>query len=175
MTVSKEYAEALFSLALEKEEVSAVLQKLKSVSESIQENTEYLDFLASPSIPLAERIKAIEDAFSEFLPEYVTSFMCLLCEKGRITAFCDCVKEFEKLVNAKDKVITARVISAVELTAEEKEKLIEKLSKKSGGHVELRCEIDESIIGGVIVEMNETVMDGSIRHRLRDIKDVING
>ena len=175
MTVSKEYAEALFSLALEKGEESVILQKLKSVSESIRENTEYLDFLASPSVPLAERIKAIEDTFSEFLPEYVLSFMCLLCEKGRITAFFECVSEYEKLLNAKDKVITARVISAVELTAEEKEKLVEKLSKKSGSHVELRCEIDQSILGGVIVEMNETVMDYSLRHRLRDIKDVING
>ena len=175
MTVSREYAEALFALALERGEESKVLQNLKEVEEMIKENPEYMDFLSSPSIPLAERVKAIEDAFSAVMGEHATSFMCLLCEKGRITSFFECVNEYEKLLNEKERVITARVISAVELTAQEKEKLTAQLSAKSGSHVELRCEIDESILGGVIVEMNEAVIDGSLRRRLRDIKDVING
>ena len=64
--------------------------------------------------------------------------------------------------------------SAVSLTDRECIELTKKLEKISGNTVSLDCHVDPSLIGGVIVEMNGRVMDGSLRHRLREVKDVIN-
>ncbi len=171
--ISKEYAEALFALALESGVESELLQKLNTVKSLLDENPEYREFLSSPGIPMCDRIQGIESTFQEILPEFGISFMCLLCEKGRITLFDECIVEYEKLLNAKDKVITAKVTSAVVLTEDEKKRLVDALSKKSGSRVEIICKTDENVLGGIIVEMDGMVMDGSIRHRLRDIKDVL--
>ena len=171
--ISKEYAEALFMLALEKGEEASTLENLKTVLESLEKEPEYMQLLCSPSIAVKERVDAVKSAFLGVLPEICLSFLCLLIEKGRIVLFPSCVKEYEKLLDAKMKVITARVISAIPLKEEEKQALKEKLENKYSSKVELQCEVDEQILGGIIIEIDGNVLDGSLRFRLQEIKEEI--
>lgn len=173
--MSKEYGEAIYMLAAEcqaAEEYGAALDTVLSV---FNDNPEYMDFLASPSIPKAERIEALEKAFGNGLPEHIVSFVSLLCERGRIREFGDCVKGYRELLDASKHIGTAKVTSATELTAAEKEKLQKKLEKISGQTVIPEYCIDESLLGGVIIEMDGRVMDGSVRRRLYEVKEVISG
>ena len=103
----------------------------------------------------------------------MVSWLQLLCEKGRIGYFRACVKEYRALLAAKEAVITARVSSAVPLTEEESKALKQKLEKISGQTVLLDRTVDPSLMGGVVVEMNGRVMDGSLRRRLRAVKEVM--
>ena len=75
---SKEYAVALFALAVEEKLEKTISDDLKTVSRLLRETPEYLDFLASPNIPLCERTKAIDKAFSDGVCEYVVSFLKIL-------------------------------------------------------------------------------------------------
>lgn len=173
--MSKEYGEALFMLAAEcnaADEYSAALDMVLSV---FDENPEYVDFLATPSIPKTERIDALEKAFSDAVPEHIVSFIALLCERGRIREFGGCVKEYKELLDASKRISVAKVVSSVELTDGEKEKLRTKLEKMSGQSVILECSVDESLLGGIIIEMDGKVMDGSVRSRLQEVKEVISG
>jgi F-type H+-transporting ATPase subunit delta len=70
--------------------------------------------------------------------------------------------------------VTATVVSAVELNETEKAALKQRLEKNSGNTVMLECTVDPSILGGLIVTVNGTVTDGSLRHRLREVKDVMS-
>ena len=63
--------------------------------------------------------------------------------------------------------------SAVELTDDEKKKLKLKLEKMSGKSLILKCTVDKSVLGGVIVKMDGKIMDGSLKHRLEEVKEVI--
>lgn len=171
--ISKEYAEAIFELACEAGEETAFMTALNTALEAFDQSPEFLALLSSPAIPLTERCEAIKTAFSGKLPEEVVSLISLMCEKGRISGFSECVKEFDRLLDAKNSVIEAKVISSVPLTDEEKAALTQKLEKKCKGKVELSCEVDPSIMGGLIIEMQDTVIDGSLRQRLRDMKDVM--
>lgn len=172
--ISKEYAEALFSLACETGEEKKVLSALEGAQCVFEENPELMELLSSPGIPLSERVDAIEQIFLGTLPEDVLSFMQLLCEKRRIRAFPDCVKEYKRLLDQRNAVVTAKVKSAVSLTDAERMALKQKLEKISGSTVLLDCAVDPAILGGVVVELNGTVMDGSLRHRLREVKEVMN-
>lgn len=172
--VSKEYAAALFALACETGKEQAVMAALDTVLASLSENPEYMDFLASPAIPMSERLASVEAVFGASVPEYVSSFLGLLCEKGRIRSFADCVGEYRRLLHIRTSVTTAKVVSAVPLSAEELSALTEKLEKISGNTVIPECSVDPSLLGGVIVEMNGTVIDGSLRRRLREVKEVMN-
>ncbi len=173
--IINEYASALFSLALEnrqKKEYGAALDK---ISDILLSEPEYLDFLASPNIPIAERCEAAEKAFGNSTPEYVISFVKLLCEKGKIRIFHECREAYAKLLAESEKVSVAKVISATELTDAEKDGLTEKLETKTGHKISLECSVYSSIMGGVIIEIYGKVIDGSIKARLADVKDVISG
>lgn len=173
MEISSEYATALFALAIENGKENEYRNALEGILTVISENSEYIDFLASPAIPLKTRLNEVDRAFSSFAPEEVVSFVKVLCERGRIKEITECIEEFARLVDEKNKVSIAKVTSPVELTELQKIKLIEKLEKLSGNRVKLECIVDSAIIGGLMIEIDGKMMDGSVRYRLNDLKEVI--
>ena len=170
----REYAEALFSLAAEEGKTDEYLNALETVKQLIEENPEYIEFLASPAIELSERLGALEGAFGENLPEYAVSFLKLLCENGRIRTLTACIDEFSKLAMIFSNRTVAHIYSAIALTEEQKTGVCEKLSKLTQKSVDPIYFIDESLIGGLKIEVDGKTFDGSIKHRLGEMKDVMN-
>ena len=170
----KEYAEALFLLAEENKRIAEYSESLAEIGSLLAENPEYVDFLSSPALPLSERLAAIDEAFADSLPEYVLSFVKLLCEHGGIGGYAGCLKEYKQLYEQWKHVSTAYVTSAVELSEEEKSRLQEKLEKSSGNAVKLECAVDPSLMAGIVVSMDGKVMDGSLKRRLRGVKEVMD-
>ena len=72
------------------------------------------------------------------------------------------------------KISVARVVSSVPLTLEEKKRLKARLEKMSGRKVSLECSVDKSLLGGLVVEMDGKVINGSLRQRLDEMKDVMS-
>lgn len=171
--ISKEYAEALFALACEEQREPEFLEALEKIGAILEEEPEFFALLSSPGIPQKDRLSVAEKALEGSVPEYVLSWVLLLCEKNRIGNFSECVKEYRALLRAKQSVTTARVTSAVALTDNEADALKQKLEKISGNTVLLDCTLDPSLLGGLVVEINGRVMDGSLRHRLRTVKEVM--
>lgn len=172
--ISKEYGTALFMVACEKNSKKEFGQALEEVKQIFLENKEYLDFLVSPSVSISERLSSIEAAFANRVPQDVLSYLMLLCEKGRMVCFYESVDEYKALLNASERISNATVTSAVELSEEEKQKLIKKLEDICKGKVNVEYFIDSSLLGGVVINLEGKIMDGSLRHRLRDIKEVID-
>lgn len=172
--MNKEYGVALFALAKEQNKENEYALSLECVEEVVEANPLYLDFLSSPSIPIGERLDAVDKAFGTSLPEDVVSFIKLLCEKGRIRSLMDCIAQYKTLLDIENSISTAYIKSAVELTEEEKLKLKDKLEIKSGHSVILECSIDESLMGGIVIELDGKIIDGSLSHRLYEVKDVIS-
>ncbi|MCF0135475.1 MAG: ATP synthase F1 subunit delta [Lachnospiraceae bacterium] len=172
---SREYAEALFALSLEEKTVREDYEALEMVGTLMDENPAYLLFLATPSIPRSERVKALLDAFEGSVPERVLSTLCLLVEKGRIPDYREVKEEFYELLLAYESRTVALVTSAVPLSEDEKNRLKISLEKNCGHSVELECSVDSSLIGGMIVEMEGKTMDGSLKSRLRRLKEAIEG
>ena len=77
------------------------------------------------------------------------------------------------MVDFSNRVLTAKVTSAVPLSEKEEKALIEKLEKMTGNTVLLDVEVNDSILGGMIVEIDGKVIDGSLQNRLNLVKDVI--
>ncbi len=174
MQTEREYAEALFMLALESGDSERYGEAVDTVYTVMRENPEYIEFLSSPAIPLAERCAAIDEAFST-LPEHVVSFMKLLCENSRTKSICECFEEYKKLAIAASGCVNASVVSAVELDENQKEKLVAKLEKVTGKKVDAVYTVDKTLIGGMRIELDGKLYDGSVSKRLSEVKDVIIG
>ena len=172
--ISNEYAEALFSLAVEDGSERAIMAELEMIRGIFEKDPEISELLCSPAVPIDERVGVVESLFSGRVHEHVVSFIKLLCEKRRTGIFFDCVDGYRALLSAKEMTVTASVVSAVELSESERAALKQKLEKMSGNTVVLECETDSSILGGLIVTMDGTVIDGSLRHRLHEVKEVMN-
>ena len=170
----REYAEALFTLAVEENAVEEFLDSLVTLKQLFDENPDYIEFLNSPAIPLGERTASIDEAFGGKMPQYVVSFIKVLCENGKMRTILLCIDEFETLARAFSNRAIANVYSAVELSDEQKDAVCKKLEAITNKRIDPIYIIDESLIGGMKIEVDGKTFDGSIKHRLGDIKDVMN-
>lgn len=171
---SKSYADALFSLALETNTVFETLMALKEMRNGIYATEGALDLLASPSIPKDERCAVLEKAFGDVQPEHVMSFVGVLIQHGHIRELDDCLEAYTALHDEHSRLSIAYVTSAVELTKAEKAELTEKLGRKLNRYIHLECAVDPSLLGGLVVQVDGKVIDGSLKHKLQEIKEVMN-
>lgn len=172
--ICKEYGEALFVLGLEENFLDEINRDLCFLEKIFTENSEYTEFLQSPSISKNERLESLNEAFSGSISEYALSFLSLLCEKGRTVLFGECANEFRKLYEESKNVSFARVYSAVPLSDEQKDALKNELEKNSRHSVKMECYIDKTLLGGVLIDMDGTQIDGTLKRRLQEIKEVMN-
>ena len=172
--IGNEYGTALFLLACENDKMKEYGKALTEVAAAFEEEAAYFEFLKNPAIPARERGASLTAVFENALPEEVLSFLLLLCDKGRMPIFFEAFKSYKALLDAAEHVANAHVTSAVELTAEEKVKLLDKLKTVSRSDVVATYAIDASLLGGLIIEIDGKIIDGSLRHRLSEIKGVIN-
>lgn len=170
----KGYAAALFELSEELKISAEISEELKELSGIFKKFPEYVGLISSPTLSKKERLNILEEALDNNYNEILTSFVLLMCEKDVIRELSGCAEEYEKLYNESLKSSTAVVHSAVLLTEREKEKLQVQLEKISRRNVTLVCFVDESLIGGITVEIDGKVYDGSLRRRLDGIKKVID-
>ena len=174
MTHSNEYAQALFALACEKELRAEYARGMALADEVLSGEEEYLSFLACPGIQKSERVAALAEAFGDSLPEDVLSLLCILCEHGKIRTFHECAEEFERLYQESERTCVAQVTSAFPLSEQQQETLRRKLSALSSKTVTLSCTVDTALIGGMTVTLDGKILDGSLKGRLQDMKDVIH-
>lgn len=171
---SNEFAEALFSLCMETHAEQETLGALHLVQAGFANQPEALAMLDSPAIPKAERRKALEEAFADHVPQHVMGYLDLLCQNGRMRQLDESIRRFEELYDSANKLSTAVVTSAVELSDEEKQQLQSKLEARLHRTIRLVCQVDASLLGGAVVQVDGKVFDGSLKHKLHEIKEVMN-
>ncbi len=168
------YAEALFMLAREENLIDEFYDGLKLVEEVFNDSPDYLQFLATPSIPKSERTAALTAAFEGKVNTHILSFLCLMCEHGKSEQFFECANEFYRLREWASGTVEAVVKVAVELTDTQKHDLTKALEKRTGKKVILKCVIDSTLIGGIAVELDGQLLDGSVKSNLKRAKEVIS-
>lgn len=167
----KEYAQALFMLSLEENKTEEYIKDLKVIEDAFHDNPDFLELLGSPSIYMSERLEIIDKVFLGKVSRHVLSFVKLLCEKKHISNISECIKEFRVLHDEFNRISFVKVTSAMELSQDEKDRLIEKLKRTSDKSINAQFVVDESILGGIIIETEGKILDGSLKYKLKDVKE----
>ena len=168
--LSKEYTAALFSLAMENGLVDEFKQELGEIKDLIDDD--YILVLSSPALSLSMRLDMIDEAFGT-MHEYVVSFMKLLCENGQISILPEAINEFFLLCHELENRVTAKIYYVKEPSEAQKARLEEKLSKMTGKKIDALYIEDSALIGGIKIELDDRIIDGSLSARLSNIKGVI--
>lgn len=172
--IANRYAEALFQLSEEENITKEIYKELRNVVELVKGNKELDNVLKSPLVAKNEKIQLIEALFNNKINNNLKNFLKILVEKGRISSLKSIELTFKELLNNKNNIIEGTVISAVALTEKQVKELEEKLSKKYNKNVTLENKVDKTILGGVVIRLGNTQIDGSVKTRLDNIKDQLS-
>ena len=165
--IGKVYSQALFEIALESgclDEINSEMGQCRTVFE---ENPELIKLLASPVITFGEKAEVISKIFGK--DGIIRDFICVVTQKGRISYFSEIAEEFTGKYNEHINIVKMTAITSVALKSEQREKLIGKLEEKSGKKVILSEKIDPSILGGIIVEYDNSRIDNSVKGKLEAV------
>ncbi|MBR1892665.1 MAG: ATP synthase F1 subunit delta [Lachnospiraceae bacterium] len=164
------YGQSLYDLALSENLTDKILSQMETVKKIFDENPDYVKLLSEPSVPKKERIQLIDDAFGDSLEEYLMSFLKILIEKDLLRQFPSCMKRFRTSYNKDKGIADAIVTSAVALSDSQSEALKKKLESISGKKIILRQKTDPSVLGGIRVEVEGKLYDGTVERRLEELR-----
>jgi F-type H+-transporting ATPase subunit delta len=163
------YAEALFEVAKEKGKLDAIGADLGQFADAVSGNRDLQTFLFSPHFASAEKVEGLKRALSGADSELL-NFLELLIEKHRMPEIFRIRREVEKLWKVENKRIDVTVTSAVELDPAVVAKVGEEIERQTGQKVELASRVDDEILGGIVLQVGNMVLDASIRSRLEKLR-----
>jgi ATP synthase F1 delta subunit len=163
------YAEALFEVAKEKGKLDAVREQLAQFADALDGSRDLQVFFFSPYFSSTEKIDGARRAIAGADPEFV-NFLELLIEKQRMTEIFRIRRRFEELWKLENRHIDVTVTSAVELDPAVVSKIGEEIERQTGQQVDLASRVDADILGGVVLQVGNMVLDASIRNRLEKLR-----
>lgn len=169
INVSKRYALAIYDFATENDEVFEVFEVLNLLLEHIKNDEDFKKFLKYPVIDKEEKKKLINHIYSDVNKQSL-KILDYLIDKDRLLHIKEIYEEYSKIYYEKHKKLIVTAIFPKELTEAQKEKLTENLKKLKGKDVVIHYRIDENLIGGGLIRINDEVIDGSIKTQLNSIK-----
>ncbi len=167
--VSSVYDEALFELSKESNSLDEVYQDFTSIIESIKENPEFFMILNSPQITQEEKKNIVEETYKG-VSDILIDFLKVLIDKYRIDYLMEIYDGFKMFVERDRGILNAEVTSAVQLDDSELDILNKKLCEITGKKVIIENIVDPKILGGLIMKVEDKVVDGSLVRRLENLR-----
>lgn len=164
--VSRNYAEALLALATKAENREGFGVMIRDVANAIAQDPTVKLFLESPRVSYERKNEILSAAFGDSMPRVFLRFLQTTVHNRRQMMIPEIATEYAKLLDAKEGRVHAEVTLAHPSSDEESARITAQLSRVLGKHVLPQVIIDPAIMGGVIVKVGNTVMDGSVRRRL---------
>jgi F-type H+-transporting ATPase subunit delta len=164
---ARRYAEALLQIATSEnaeDEFAASFERLRQAL-----SAEILRALRNPGVALQARRAAIEAATAGE-PRAIRSLLGLLLERERIALFPQIALAYSDLVERRAGIVKGRITTAKELSAGEREDLVERLERSSGKKIRATFAVDESLIGGAKVQIGDRLIDSSLKAQLAELE-----
>lgn len=172
---SKKWAKALMELTQEDSSLSkeAVLSDIRDVAKTFKSSGELSDVMNNPSISIEEKQVVICKLFQDKVLPLVYNFLFVLNLKKRLNIISDIADKFEKELEELKNVVRVDITSAIDLSEERKSGIKERIAEKLKKTVKASWEVDSDIIAGLIFNIDDTVIDNSIRHKLDKLSNII--
>ena len=167
------YAEALLGVAEAEGTLSEVEDELFRFARALEGSDELRSALTDPHIPASRRQQIVEDILGPRATSTTTALVSMVVGTGRARDLPAIIDSLVRMSAAQANKAVAEVRSAVELTEDQRTRLAAALERATGKAVEVKVVVDPSVLGGVVTTVGDTVIDGSVRHRLDQLKHAI--
>jgi F-type H+-transporting ATPase subunit delta len=165
------YAAALFEVAKGEGSLETVENELFKVARTIEGSDQLREALTDPAIPLERRQGIVEDLLGGRTSPVTTSLVSFVVAAGRARDLPAIIDRLVRMAAEERHEAVAEVRSAIPLDEGQRQRLTEALSKRTGRQISLKVIVDPSILGGLVAQVGDTVIDGSVRNRLNQLKE----
>ena len=168
--VSKTYGEALFDIAVEEQKTAVFLEEVEGIRGILSEHPDFDKMMLHPAIPKQDKLKVIDEVFSDRISREMTGFLKIVIQKERYRELPQIFAYFIDRVKEAEKIGIAYVTTAMEMSEVQKEQVRKRLLETTDYRsMEMHYQVDPKIIGGMIIRIGDRVVDSSIRSKLDDL------
>ena len=168
------YAEALFRVVQAEGELDRVEDELFRFGKLLEQNHELKQALSDQGIDKAQREKVLEELLADKVSPHTLGLLSFIVGQGRARQMPQILDLVSKLAAEARQSVVAEVRSAVPLDDAQQQELAKSLSKATNKNVTVKVIVDPAVIGGVVAKVGDTVIDGSIRRRLDQLKEQVS-
>lgn len=174
LNMARPYALAAFEYARDKNEIEIWKRFLASAT-FIAQNSAVIRLLANPEIETSKLLHLFLEVLSSSITDEQKNFLKLLSQNKRFNLLPEINELFNHYLAALEKISKIRVVTALEIEEDFKQRLAQSLSKRIHHQVNLQTEVDPEILGGAIIHIGDRVIDGSIRGKLTRLLENLTG
>lgn len=172
-TIARPYAKAAFAFALDQDQGLTHWSTMLDILAAAMAEGVVREKLDDPRLTTEAGARVLSAMFESEMDEKARNFLVVLAEFGRLELLPNISELFELLKAEHERTINVEVTSAFEVTSEETEKLSDALHAKLQREVNLTTHVDESLLGGVVIKAEDSVIDGSVRGKLRKLSQAL--
>ena len=173
--VGNRYASALFEAGMDLDKIQIFNKELEFLKEVFEGEEKLLQILHHPKIKKSEKRDLIDSIFKERISQEMMNFIYILIDKRREDHILEIVEEYKNLYNKHENIINVVAITAVPMEDKAKNKLITVLKDKLKKTIELTNKIDTGVMGGVLLKVEDKLIDGTVKGQLESIGKAIQG
>jgi len=167
--IAEVYSRSLFEVASEHGDLDRVHEELGQFTDALDKSRDLQVFFFSPYFSSQEKKEAIGNLL-EGADERFVRFLELLAERHRMPAIFRIRRQFDALWREENKMLPVTLTSAVELDSQTVEGIGKKIEEQTGQKVELTSNVDEDVLGGIVLQVGNMVLDASVRGRLEKLR-----
>ena len=172
-TIARRYGNALFEVAKEQDSLAETATELNEIKAVLEKEPGFVVFMTSPQIDEKVKKDTLE-SMAKGASSLVANLLHMLFDYHRIANLESIIGEFNRLYDADRKIVRATVKTAIALEDDQKQKLAATFAKiENANQVILDEKVDPSIIGGVVLQSESHIYDGSIRSKFEQIKRLL--
>jgi F-type H+-transporting ATPase subunit delta len=167
------YANAMLEVARVEGHLAEVEDELFRFARTLDGSDDLRMALSDPALPADRRVAVVQDLLGAKALQTSVALAEFVVSSGRASEMADIVDRFVELAAHERRHAIAEVRSAVPLTDDQIERLRAALSRATDKELEVKVVVDPSVLGGLVARIGDTVIDGSVRHRLEQLKEQI--
>ena len=165
------YANALLGSTDKAGKTSALLDEYQSLVEDVLQNSAQFDqALASPRISIDDKMSLLDRVFAEKMSTELLTFLKVVCQHGRMDCLREIYQSARQEFNRRSGRVEVYATTATMITERTRNSIIDTLKKALGSEVELYDNVDEDLLGGMVIRIGDTVYDGSVLNKLAQLK-----
>ncbi len=173
MSRAQSYANALIEIGNAEGDTSSLEADIHAFANAVAGSSELQNSLSDSSLPAVQRQQVVEDVLAGKAGKATIAAISMIVGAGRAADLPEIARSVSSTLAGARGSAYAEVRSAVPLSADQVTKLEAALSKKTGRPVTARVTVDPSVVGGLITQIDDTVIDGSVRRRLSQMRETL--
>ena len=171
--ITKKYAQGLYKVALKEENVTQISVRLHSIKNILKSVPELKQLFITRRVQIEDKMVMLKNILGDKISGIEMDLIVLLTENGHMLLYGEVLERFDYLIDKDSKIIKVQITSSTRLPDDEVQKISSTIENKIQKKLNVKMDIDTSLMGGIKLRVGNTLIDGSVSNRLQKMRDTL--